>query len=127
MCVWQVTAVYATLGQLARGVETQPSAESTVVVRRLAHFTGEYMAEVGLDMWLQNHGGLGAFLNDMVCLLLPRNLVTMTTIHLCRGQSQLETRLTFLLLTSDTFYSTTISAHDNNINNGDGDCDIIMR
>ena len=60
-------AVYMTLGQLTRGA--QPSAESAVVASRLSRFTSEYMAEVGLDTWLREHGGMRAILNEMVCLL----------------------------------------------------------
>ena len=56
-----------TMGQLTRSA--QPSAESAVVASRLGHFTSEYMAEVGLDTWLQENGGMSAILSEMVCLL----------------------------------------------------------
>ena len=62
----QVGAVYMTLGQLTRSA--QPSAESVVVASRLSHFTSQYIAEVGLDTWLQENGGMTAVLNEMVGL-----------------------------------------------------------
>lgn len=71
--VVQVSTVYLTLSQLqmARQVDaahphSQQPAE--VVAGRLYHFTRQYINDVGLDTWIQEHGGMATLLDpDMVC------------------------------------------------------------
>ena len=103
--------MYMTLGQLTRSA--QPSAESAVVASRLSHFTSEYMAEVGLDTWLQENGGMTAVLNEMVGLLLSAGL-TQLLLWLIGDADKWRTSEYF---TSRTVKRTSIytreSAHDN--------------
>lgn len=69
----QVSTVYLTLSQLqmARQVDTpHPHSQqpAEVVAGRLYHFTRQYINDVGLDTWIQEHGGMATLLDsEMVC------------------------------------------------------------
>lgn len=76
LLVVQVSTVYLTLSQLqmARQVDTaHPHSQqpAEVVAGRLCHFTRQYINDVGLDTWIQEHGGMATLLDpDMVSVCI---------------------------------------------------------
>lgn len=66
-----MSAVYLTLSQLqmARQVGTahpQTQQPADVVAGRLYRFTRQYIVDVGLDTWMQDHGGMATLLDPDV-------------------------------------------------------------
>ena len=70
--------VYLTLSQMSRQVNPgQPQGQpADVVAGRLYRFTRDYMTDVGLDMWIHEHGGLATVLEHsiMVCNASPNQI-----------------------------------------------------
>ena len=69
-----------TLSQLVREVyAAQPAGQSQLVAGRFNHFTRQYMSEVGLDMWIQENGGLDALLSDTVYMALSLSSLNLSS------------------------------------------------